>query len=76
MNKKTKKAAKIKYLQYCGFVGSVQFSKEDDVFFGKIEGIEDMISYESNCEENIEAAFRKAVDEYIKLLRGGKHGVT
>ena len=33
-------------LSYKGFIGSVQFSADDDVFYGKIEGIDDLVSYE------------------------------
>jgi predicted HicB family RNase H-like nuclease len=35
-------------LTYKGFTGSVHFSSEDDVFFGKIEGINDLITFEGD----------------------------
>ncbi len=38
-------------LNYKGFIGSVAFSKEDKVFFGKIEGID--VSWHQNMRKNI-----------------------
>ena len=34
------------FLTYKDFLGSTHFNAEDEVFFGKIEGIEDLISFE------------------------------
>ncbi len=52
--------------EYCGYVGSVEHSKEDGVFYGSVQFITDMISYESEDLQGLEPAFHKAVDEYIK----------
>ena len=35
-------------LQYKDFIGSVHFDADDEVFFGKIEGIDDLISFEGS----------------------------
>ena len=32
-------------LKYKEFIGTVHFSSEDEVFFGKIEGINDLITF-------------------------------
>ena len=34
-------------LDYKGFIGSVNYSNEDQILFGKIEGINDLVTYES-----------------------------
>lgn len=54
--------------QYRGYVGSVNFSEEDDVFFGKIEGIEGLISYEGSTITELETVFKESVDSYIEDL--------
>lgn len=51
--------------EYRGYIGSIEHSKEDGVFFGSIQFITDMVSYESEDLNNIETAFHNAVDEYI-----------
>lgn len=52
---------------YKEFVGSVHYSTDDDVFFGKIEGIDDSISFEGRSVEELKLAFHEAVEDYIEL---------
>ena len=33
-------------LTYKGYIGSVSFSEKDNVFFGKIEGINGLVNFE------------------------------
>ncbi|MCB9245808.1 MAG: type II toxin-antitoxin system HicB family antitoxin [Flavobacteriales bacterium] len=54
-------------LKYKDFIGSVQYSDEDDVLFGKIIGINDLITYEGESISEIKAAFQNAVEDYIDL---------
>lgn len=57
----------VDYIEYLGYVGSVEYSEEDGVFHGKLIGIKDIISYEGENKENLIADFHDAVDEYIKF---------
>ena len=50
-----------------GSVGSVEFSDADGVFFGKVQGVRSLISYEGETREALQADFRKAVDAYLEL---------
>ena len=56
----------IDVITYKGFIGSVHFSSEDDVFFGKVEGINDLITFEGNSVKELKNAFHYVVDEHIK----------
>jgi predicted HicB family RNase H-like nuclease len=56
-------------LQYKDFIGSVHFSAEDDLFFGKIEGINDLVTFEGSNVNEIKNAFQEAVDDYIDICR-------
>lgn len=53
-------------LVYKEFIGSVHFSTDDRVFFGKIEGIDDLITFEGTTVDELENAFKYMVDEHIK----------
>ncbi|MDR2205442.1 MAG: type II toxin-antitoxin system HicB family antitoxin [Flavobacteriaceae bacterium] len=53
-------------LNYKGFMGSVHFSSEDDVFFGKVEGINDLITFEGKSVDELKKAFHYMIDEHIK----------
>jgi len=54
-------------LKYDGFIGSVHFSEPDDCFFGKIEGINDLITFEGRDVDSVKEAFQEAVEDY-KIL--------
>ena len=56
----------IDVLTYKGFIGSVHFSSEDDVFYGRVEGINDLITFEGDSVIELKNAFYYVVDEHIK----------
>ena len=55
-------------LSYKGFAGSVEFSEEDNLYFGKILGITGLISYEGETYDELISDFQGAVDDYMDLL--------
>lgn len=59
-----------KTFQYKGYVGSVEFSEEDGIFYGKVLGIRSLISYEGESVTNLLADFHDAVDDYLENCRG------
>ena len=54
-------------MEYKGYVGSVEFSEEDCVLFGKVLGIRALISYEGENAADLVADFHAAVDDYLAL---------
>ncbi|MCK7462273.1 MAG: hypothetical protein MZU84_09490 [Sphingobacterium sp.] len=44
-------------LRYQDFIGSVHFSAEDDCFFGKIEGIDDLVTFEGRDVDELKRGF-------------------
>ncbi|MCK4763650.1 MAG: type II toxin-antitoxin system HicB family antitoxin [Candidatus Aminicenantes bacterium] len=57
-------------LHYKGYVGSVKFIEEKDLFYGKIEFINDLITFQGISVEELKKDFHQAVDEYIEDCRG------
>ena len=55
-------------ISYKGFTGSVEFSEEDNLYFGKILGITGLISYEGETYDELISDFQGAVDDYMELL--------
>lgn len=53
-------------LVYKGYIGSVEFSPIDEVFLGKIEHINDLITFESDNAHKLKKVFEEAVDDYLK----------
>ncbi|MDE6106081.1 MAG: type II toxin-antitoxin system HicB family antitoxin [Bacteroidales bacterium] len=52
-------------LHYKGFMGSVAFSEKDGVFFGKIEGIKQLVNFEGDSVKELKQSFHEAVDDYL-----------
>jgi len=65
-NKRQNKRA-TNILLYKGYIGSVNFSYEDEVFWGKIEHINDLISFESDNSHELKSRFEQAVDDYLEF---------
>ena len=56
-------------LSYKGFIGSVHFSADDKVFYGKIEGIDDLVTFESKEVDGLIKAFHEEVNDYVLLCK-------
>ncbi|MCD7732019.1 MAG: type II toxin-antitoxin system HicB family antitoxin [Oscillospiraceae bacterium] len=54
-------------MKYKDYVGSVEFSESDGVFFGKVMGIKALISYEGETAKDLVEDFHGAVDDYLAL---------
>ena len=57
-------------LQYKGFIGSVEFSENDGVFFGKIEGINALVTFEGESVRELTDAFHEKGIEPHKTYSG------
>ena len=56
-------------IQYKGYIGSVEFSEEDGIFYGKVMGIRSLISYEGESAKELLADFHGAVDDYLESCK-------
>ena len=52
-------------MTYKGYIGSVNYSDKDQVFFGKIEGINGLVNFEGESVKELTTAFHEAVDDYL-----------
>ncbi len=49
------------------FIGSIHYDQGDDCFHGKIEGIDDLITFEGRSVAELKKAFREAVEDYRNI---------
>lgn len=56
-------------LIYKGYNGSNCFSKEDNIYFGKITNITNLVSYEGTSIKELEENFKNAVDDYLEMVK-------
>jgi predicted HicB family RNase H-like nuclease len=54
-------------LKYQDFSGTVQFSAEDEVFHGKIVGIDDLVTFEGQSVEELKNSFHNAIEDYLEI---------
>lgn len=59
-------------MRYKGYYGSIDFEPEDLIFYGKLEFINALVSFEGETAKEIDAAFKEAVDDYLEscIARG------
>jgi len=55
----------MRHLEYKGYTGSIEYSKEDDLLYGKVLGIKGLISYEGKTGKELEEDFKETIDTYL-----------
>ena len=56
-------------MTYNGYAGTVEYSEDDNVLFGRLIGIDDVITYEGESIRELREAFSEAVDDYLEHCR-------
>lgn len=56
-------------LNYKNYYAEIHFSNEDEVFYGKIIGINDLVTFEGTTVKELKTAFREAVEDYISTCK-------
>lgn len=57
------------YLKYKNYYTIIHYSKDDKLFYGKIEEIKDLITIKGKTLEVIEEDFKDSVDEYLDFCK-------
>ncbi len=56
-------------IKYNDFVATVHFSTEDEVFFGKILGVDDSVTFEGTSISSLKRSFKEAVEDYLMICQ-------
>ncbi len=56
-------------LEYKGYSGTVEFNAADEIFFGQIAGIRDVVTFEADTVARLKKAFKESVDDYIHTCK-------
>ncbi len=54
-------------VKYKGYYGSVHYDADALIFYGKLEFIKALVSYEASDAAGIKMSFEEAVDDYLQL---------
>lgn len=53
-------------MRYRGFQARVGFDDTDEIFTGRIAGIQDIVGFHGDSVATLKAAFHEAVDDYLE----------
>lgn len=53
-------------MKYKGYVGTVEYSDEDECFYGKVLGVNGLITFEGKSVSELKQAFHMMLDEYLE----------
>lgn len=53
-------------MTYKGYAARIEYDDEDGVLTGRIAGIRDGVGFHADTVEDLRAAFREAVDDYVE----------
>ena len=56
-------------MQYKDYFGSIHYSDEDQIFYGKVEYIRSLISFEGEDVPSLRANFEMAIDDYLAFCK-------
>src|SRR3954469_21741550 len=56
-------------MNHKGYMARVEFDAEDGLFIGHVAGINDIVGFHGSTVDELKAAFRGAVDDYIETCR-------
>lgn len=56
-------------LTYKGYSTVIEFDSESKILYGKIEGIDDLVTFESDSAKEIEKEFHDAVDDWLEFRK-------
>ena len=54
-------------MEYQGFEGVAEFVVEDQMYYGRVVRIRDVIGFEGTDLEELEESFHRAVDGYLEV---------
>lgn len=57
------------YLEHKGYFGTVEYSSEDRLFFGKVQFVDSLLAYDGVNVDEIETAFKETVDSYLTFCK-------
>ena len=52
-------------MNYKGYAARIEFDAQDRIFFGRLAGLRDIVTFHGETVNELEAAFKEAVDHYL-----------
>lgn len=59
----------INSLTYQGYTASITYNSDDEVFFGKVIGVNDLIIFEGTSVTDLKEGFQEAIEDYLETCK-------
>jgi predicted HicB family RNase H-like nuclease len=56
-------------MTYKGYTGRWDCDREDNLFYGRVAGISDVITYQGKTHEEVSKAFVESVEDYLAFCK-------
>lgn len=56
-------------LKYQDYTATIHYSSDDEVFFGKVVGINDLITFEGTSVTELKEGFIEAIEDYLETCK-------
>lgn len=57
------------FVEYKGYIGSIDFDAENNTYYGKLLNIKDLVNYHADNIIDLEKQYHLAVDDYIEFKK-------
>lgn len=58
-----------KLLYYRGYTGDIHYSQDDNCYYGIVQNIKGLVTYEGATLEELEKDYQEVVDDYLAYLK-------
>ena len=57
------------FVEYKGFIGSIEYNPEDKIYYGHLLYIDDLVNYHGKTGEELYKHYCEAIDDYIEFKK-------
>jgi len=56
-------------MEYKGYVGTVQFDEDAEIFHGEVINLRDVITFQADTVEGLKKEFHESIDDYLDFCK-------
>ena len=56
-------------MTYKNYSASIEFDEKENIFYGEVAGLRDVVTFEGSSVSELKKAFRDSVDDYLDFCR-------
>jgi len=57
------------FLTYKGYSGTVNINSDENIFYGKVLGISDLVNFEGSSVKELKESFKESINDYQETCK-------